>query len=721
MRKWVGMSVAASLFLAVASGLFLLVWDFMDADRIAQLGTGEYALVFQLSGPGHSTQAVDAAAKLACSCHGVSVMREVDRLSEGGTSRVEFYGRFNWDSFPTEQLRLSSGRLPTEDGEWLSSRQTGEPEQVGTIYEFGNNMEVTLHAGSLFSPEETDAQGVFRVVSTRPFDKDAVLDAFSLTLGVPKDELASVHTHQLRSLGGMPAALGGIAFLCLLAYLMFVGCAPVAHSKVIGVERLLGWGRLAIWLQLITPALAAQLAAAILCDVAILALVAPLSFEFLALLVALQVGLVCLSALAGLTALAVVSSIPATAAIGRAFSLRLPVGIAAVVKLAIVAAVLIWTAAMSGIFSETLATLRDLSLWERHGELYVLESSKLTSEQVRSSSVGDTSHEDKFASLYELLNDSYGGRFVSASTVTPAKCATAGVTCEGSWAQMSVNVNYLRQAALSSVDGGKIAIDEDEARRVLLVPSTMSSEQREAARAYAQWLDGTLFEAEALRWKEGGAKRSGEMLCLVYEGGKSFFSYDRRVGETSGNMVDDPVFLVLTKANITNMERSGLVRSGVGFPLKLPIGEQEATQLKGYLDSHGFAEDDIQVVTLAEAYRSQATVQAQALALVLLSITSIFALGVVSDLLVAGLMVLARRRQLSIQRMLGWGWAARHGRVLVAWVLIATAGLACMRLGGAGDVSLAIGGTALALDAAIFFILIRMYERRRVIVTERGA
>ena len=74
------------------------------------------------------------------------------------------------------------------------------------------------------------------------------------------------------------------------------------------------------------------------------------------------------------------------------------------------------------------------------------------------------------------------------------------------------------------------------------------------------------------------AKRSGEMLCLVYEGGKSFFSYDRRVGEASGNMVDDPVFLVLTKANITNMERSGLVRSGVGFPLKLPIGEQEATQ-----------------------------------------------------------------------------------------------------------------------------------------------
>ena len=44
-----------------------------------------------------------------------------------------------------------------------------------------------------------------------------------------------------------------------------------------------------------------------------------------------------------------------------------------------------------------------------------------------------------------------------------------------------------------------------------------------------------------------------------------------------------------------------------------------------------------------------------------------------------------------------------------------------MRLGGAGDVSLAIGGAALALDAAIFFILIRMYERRRVIVTERGA
>ena len=115
------------------------------------------------------------------------------------------------------------------------------------------------------------------------------------------------------------------------------------------------------------------------------------------------------------------------------------------------------------------------------------------------------------------------------------------------------------------------------------------------------------------------------------------------------------------------------------------------------------------------------TVQAQALALVLLSITSLFALGVVSDLLVAGLMVLARRRQLSIQRMLGWGWAARHGRVLVAWVLIATAGLACMRLGGAGDVSLAIGGATLALDAAIFFILIRMYERRRVIVTERGA
>lgn len=144
------MSVAASLFLAVASGLFVLVWDFMDADRIAQLGQTSNTLVFQLSGPGHSTQAVDAAAQLASSCHGVSVMREVDRLSEGGTSRVEFYGRFNWDSFPTEQLRLSSGRLPTKDGEWLANRQTGEPGQVGTIYEFGNNMEVTLHADDFY-------------------------------------------------------------------------------------------------------------------------------------------------------------------------------------------------------------------------------------------------------------------------------------------------------------------------------------------------------------------------------------------------------------------------------------------------------------------------------------------------------------------------------------------------------------------------------------------
>ena len=139
MRRWVGMSVAASLFLAVASGLFVLVWDFMDADRIAQLGQTSNTLVFQLSGPGHSTQAVDAAAKLASSCHGVSVMREVDRLSEGGTSRVEFYGRFNWDSFPTEQLRLSSGRLPTEDGEWLANRQTGERHDIRVRQQHGGD------------------------------------------------------------------------------------------------------------------------------------------------------------------------------------------------------------------------------------------------------------------------------------------------------------------------------------------------------------------------------------------------------------------------------------------------------------------------------------------------------------------------------------------------------------------------------------------------------
>ena len=40
------MSVAASLFLAVASGLFVLVWDFMDADRIAQLGQTSTPLPF---------------------------------------------------------------------------------------------------------------------------------------------------------------------------------------------------------------------------------------------------------------------------------------------------------------------------------------------------------------------------------------------------------------------------------------------------------------------------------------------------------------------------------------------------------------------------------------------------------------------------------------------------------------------------------------------------
>lgn len=85
------------------------------------------------------------------------------------------------------------------------------------------------------------------------------------------------------------------------------------------------------------------------------------------------------------------------------------------------------------------------------------------------------------------------------------------------------------------------------------------------------------------------------------------------------------------------------------------------------------------------------------------------------------MLVLARGRRYAIERLLGWGWLARHGRELAPVGAVVILGVAALLLRGCGLVSVVATGVCLGLDALVLLMVLRHFEGRGVLALVKGA
>lgn len=793
MRKNVRLCVTAVVCLLFVTVALFSLWAYGDSQRVSFLGETEYSERLQVNGSSVSADTVAAALDALSDAYDVSIMRVVSSLGDDGGQETVYAGAFSWDTFPVDQLCLLSGSVPSEGEGFLASWETGEPDQTGLMYSFAGSSRVSVRplgeAVSDFAGETTSGSasegssasaapasatpalsgpdGIYLVTSTRPYDADAVNQALSQLFGLSVDELLSVRTTHVSAPSVVMYASVAIAAVSGCAYLLFVVSAPVSDAKRIGVCKMLGWSGGATWSSVAVPVLASQACVAVLADALLLLLASPVGWDFVAALVAAQVVVVLLTQAMGALALLVIRRIPVASMLGNGVSLRVPLAASVSLKLLVVAGIVAVMAGMSGTFDDVVEQCRSVALWNREGgSYYVFASSALTDEQLRSVSSGDTAYSDKFASLYEMLNDEYGGCYVTAgesvpleqgaevsyrvlssasgdasatgdatdpsttrSAADPVWASATGTTDPAAadratsreWTEMDVNVNYLDGIGLTDEAGNPIRIEESDARRVVLLPSTMPEGDRRTVLSRVAYNLDTMYQAESVRWGDAASTWDGGLDVMVYQGGRELFSFSRSVGEDTGYLVEDPFFLVLTKANASNMERSSLALTGTSARMLLPVDDGEAQHLEGWLAENGFADDEIALAPLSDAFSEETARMLSSMGLLAAVVGLVLALDAGTSWLLASLLVMAHGRRYAVERLLGWGWPARHERGLRLVGAVATLVAAAMLVLGCGAVAMVAGAACLGVDALVLMMVLRRSEGRSVMALVKGA
>lgn len=341
----------------------------------------------------------------------------------------------------------------------------------------------------------------------------------------------------------------------------------------------------------------------------------------------------------------------------------------------------------------------------------MIAETRFTDRQAESLSSGDGEYRRRFGDLYPMLNDEYGALFVKA--VDLEDVVGAGSDAPPPVTVMDVNPNYLEREGVLSAGGGRLDVPEETAGRVVALPSTMGEGERDAVVRYLRGYFESLYESQGLRW-------DGALDLVTYEGGRDYFSYNRSVQAGNGNMVAGPIFNILTKKNMTPMERSDLSVTGVDAPLLLPVDRAQADRLERWFDENGFEEDDVRIDALAEVYGDQLVAMGGAMASVFAFLGAVLALDGFADVLTARLLVLGRGRRYGVERLLGWGWFGRHGVEAVGLGAVVLVAGAVSALAGTGAAAFFGLLATLLLDYAVFFLALGLLEWGGVDAVAKG-
>lgn len=693
--------IALVVFVLLSGLAWYSLYDYNDAQRLQQLDHTTYGTTFYLSGTQASKDDALRFFQRLSSDEGVSIDKVTAGLTDSAPSTV-YSGVFYEDSFPVDQLRLESGRFPSDVDEFAASRESGDPHQVGTLFDFANNSPVTLQSLEAYFNKGGAVDGTYRIVSTRPIDTNAVLASIGGFFHIDTQSLLHRTMGQQTMVGAiLPLSL----FLIVLTVLVFVLLAiayPISIARTIGIQKLLGWSNGDLWKAALgrTPRIAALSIVAV--DAALLLIISPTDAMFAFSLVGIQLVAVALLVGASSVSLAVTRRLGAADMLKGLYPMKAPLVLGFILKGFMIATTTVLIAFIAPLFGDSLKNYSAQSAWQDNGQWYVMSRGASTAEDFESIAADDGRTEQAYGALYPLLNDTYQGVYAQGADAPPGG--------QYGYPHMIVNPNYLSQFPVYDQDGNQIAISEDEAARVVLVPASRADQAQ--AIADKELKIAQSGQEAAKRHQGGTAEAPHDVRAIIYRDDKPIFSFNTNAGASTGYYLDSPVFSIITEANIIDYERWNLMVDGADSPMKLSLNPRQKDDLEAYLADHGFADNHLTYVTLSDSLSEQFSLALSALGMSAAFLGAIFLVSTSADFFLAVVIVLAKRRLVAVERFLGYRFRdryAREGVVLLVMYLLATVVVLAM---SKSLLPVALVLVLLVLNAGIFAFFVGMREKK---------
>jgi putative ABC transport system permease protein len=531
-----------------------------------------------------------AALRTAAADARVNVFRTSVGYTRDGHPQVTQYALLTTNTHLFDAFSLRAGRwLRPEDADhperFLSTIQTGSPDQVGVLGDFGGNDLVAVR-GLRSAFDSLQVAATYDVESSAPSSFDRFLnllaEASSQVAGRPGLFSAASFKGGTDSFAGyrteFEPILNAVQYVIIFFTALFLAFQVLHDAKKAGVMKLHGFGVVRVWFaiagRLILISLVASEAIALLAS----RFVPETTFEF-----TVSVGLTIVRAFAvmlgaSLVACAYVARTNISNSIKNRKDTRGVFAVNSLVKIACSMALIAVGAALWVQYTNAARERQQFGNWERARGYGIFYPGQVGNDLVEFQTGGNATVAAEVYDLYPLLNNR-GALYVDANNYEPAALASPVA-----YRSIEVNVNYLKQFPLRDDAGRTIMVGEDISDWVVLAPSRYRSQQAEIL-AHFQLLrtgsssqEGSAQAEQAAFGRPAPARVAHQKVSITWtQDDQAVFSFNPLVNPDHGNNVVDPFIEVMTSANSLGIDRANMIGGG-GSALKVRLLDGDAVR-----------------------------------------------------------------------------------------------------------------------------------------------
>ncbi|MHB8611220.1 MAG: bacteriocin-associated integral membrane family protein [Candidatus Dormibacteraceae bacterium] len=640
-----------------------------------------------------------AALRTAAADARVNVFRTSVGYTADGRPQVTQYVLLTTNTHLFNAFSLRAGRwLGPEDADhperFLSTTQTGSPDQVGVLGVFGGNDLVAVR-GLHSAFDSLQVAGTYDVESSAPssFDRflNSLAQASSQLSGGPGLFTAASFMGGTDSFAGYATdfapILNAVQYVIIFFTALFLAFQVLHDAKKAGVMKLHGFGVVRVWFaiagRLILISLVTSEAIALLAT----RFVPDTTFEF-----TVSVGLTILRAfavmlVASIVACAYVARTNISNSIKNRKDTRGVFAVNTLVKIACSVALIAVGAGLWLQYTNAAAERQQFGNWDRARGFGIFSPQVVGNDLVETETGGNATTAAEVYDLYPALNDR-GALYVDARNYEPLVLAEA--LPPGAYRTIDVNVNYLKQFPLRDDSGRTIVIGENTTDWVVLAPSRYRSQQAEIL-AYFQLLrTGNGSAEQAAFGRPAPPSVAHQKVSIIWtQDNQAVFSFNPLVNPDHGNNIVDPFIEVITSANSLGLDRANMLSGGGGTAMKIRLlGGDTVRTMQDLLPTlkRLKLDDNLPYLVTMDEYVSQ-QIAALDTGIRITAIAGIALLVGLLVLAVQSLSILFERysRRITVRRLFGAGFMRTYREPLLiftaVWTFQLVGALVANRLG----------------------------------------
>lgn len=572
--------LSSLLFIILGTLVFYMYSIFQDSQSWKHLPSSPYSFSVYIPVDRIPDESVYELMREVAEDYKVSVVKKNYQQVENQSVLIYSAVSGNNISFLEGYCQANGSTLPSPNGSlYLSTDTPEETDQLATIYDLFADDHIQIWSLEKWMDDVGDMSGEYIMTSNNPIRQNEIIEFLSLATGMSDEELQQQKYFEISDNSAMLYVFVALFLVNGLLFSLFVVFYALNSSKKIGICKLNGWRNVDIFAVLTKDMFFWTAISTLVIDCALMVFIKGLNREFLISLLQVQLFILFIELVLSSGMMLIISRYRIADMIKNRTRLRFVLVLSGGVRVVLLGVTI---AALFFIPKELLnisQELETISNWEKYGQYYVLNHTEI-GEDIDSIAGGSHALDESYAALYDSLCDRGAiyalGESHLYSVLLNQSATTLGIDLtQDIYKQeleiVSVNPNYLKVFPIVDESGETILVDEGAEERIILIPASQAGEMESLRDLFrAAYID----DCRSVARFYGAEIPDMDMDSIrvdvrVYQSPIKFFSFNTRLGDGDGYMLNEPIIEVLTKSNMSFFERSAIIASGADSPLKL--------------------------------------------------------------------------------------------------------------------------------------------------------